>query len=82
MEDGVDPTVGFVIRVKPGDRVSTDEPIATIFARDADGVASGEATLRDAIVIGEGVSRVAGVPALPLVSHRVTRAGVEEFVGV
>ncbi len=72
MEDLVDPTVGFVISAKPGDRVSQDEPLATVFARDADGVSRGLAALQEAIVIDD----VGGV-GLPLVSHRITAAGVE-----
>jgi len=70
MEDTIDPTVGFVITAKPGDWVTAGEPLATIFARDADGIAAGASALTEAIVIGEE----AELP-LPLVSHRVTRAG-------
>jgi pyrimidine-nucleoside phosphorylase len=69
--DSVDPSVGFVITVKPGDRVQRDQPIASVFARDADGIALGMDALRRAIVLGEQ-------PApLPLISHRITRDGVE-----
>ena len=41
VEDSVDPSVGFVITVKPGDRVKAGEPIASIFAKDAEGIATG-----------------------------------------
>ena len=41
VEDAVDPTVGFVITVKPGDPVRAGEPIASIFARDDAGIALG-----------------------------------------
>src|SRR5947209_16895358 len=41
VEDVVDPTVGFVITVKPGDKVLAGEPIASVFARDASGVKLG-----------------------------------------
>ena len=72
MEDRVDPTVGFVITGRAGEWVEEGEPLATVFARDAAGLASGEATLRRAITIADEAE-----PPLPLVSHRVTSAGVE-----
>ncbi len=74
MSDSIDPSVGFVITVKPGDRVQAGEPVATVFARDAEGLASGRACAADAIVIAD-----AAEPALPLVSHRVSAAGVEPY---
>jgi pyrimidine-nucleoside phosphorylase len=71
MADTVDPTVGFVITVKPGDRIEAGQPLASVFARDAAGIAVGLAALRDAI-------RTEGKASpLPLVSHRITGAGVE-----
>jgi pyrimidine-nucleoside phosphorylase len=69
--DSVDPSVGFVITVKPGDRIERGQPIASVFARDADGIALGMDALRRAIVVGELAA------PLPLVSHRITAAGVE-----
>ena len=72
MEDKLDLSVGFVITARPGDWVEQGEAIATIFARDRAGIASGRATLRAAIVLAEE----ADLP-LPLVSHRVSAAGVE-----
>ncbi len=75
LEDTVDPTVGFVISVKPGDKVVAGEPIVSVYARDAAGVELGCAALREAITVAE---RVATAP-LPLVSHRVSRHGIEEF---
>jgi pyrimidine-nucleoside phosphorylase len=75
VEDTVDPTVGFVITVKPGDRVLEGEPIASVFAQDAAGVERGFEALRSAIIVG---TKLTEKPA-PLVSHRVTKAGVEEL---
>jgi pyrimidine-nucleoside phosphorylase len=72
MEDIVDPSVGFVITAKPGDWVEIGEPLATIFARDQHGIDAGRAALREAIVIADEAE-----PPLPLISHRVTAAGVE-----
>ncbi|MDE3053043.1 MAG: thymidine phosphorylase [Gemmatimonadota bacterium] len=72
--DSVDPTVGFVITVKPGDRVEAGQPLASIYARDARGIADGRACLDEAVAIAD-----AAEPPLPLVSHRVSRAGVEPY---
>ncbi|HKT61148.1 MAG TPA: thymidine phosphorylase [Gemmatimonadales bacterium] len=71
VEDAVDPTVGFVITVKPGDPVRAGEPIASIFARDESGIALGADALREAISIGEDGTLT------PLISHRITSRGVE-----
>ena len=75
MEDAIDHSVGFVVTAKPGDRVRANEPIASIFARDAAGVAAGTAALAEAIVIGDE-GRLT-----PLVSHRVTARGIEVLAG-
>ncbi|MBI2616484.1 MAG: thymidine phosphorylase [Gemmatimonadetes bacterium] len=75
MEDAIDPSVGFVITAKPGDRVKAGEALASIYARDPEGIRIGAAALAQAIGIVE-----ARPPApLPLVSHRVTMAGVEQL---
>jgi thymidine phosphorylase len=75
VDDPVDASVGFVITVKPGDKVLASEPIASIFARDAAGMKLGFAALGQAIAIGDRIT----TRPLPLVSHRVTKAGVEEL---
>jgi thymidine phosphorylase len=72
MEDAIDPSVGFVISVRPGDYVKAGEPMATIMARDMAGVTAGMAALCEAILIADEAEH-----PLPLVSHRVTAAGVE-----
>jgi pyrimidine-nucleoside phosphorylase len=72
MEDVIDPSVGFVITARPGDWVEQGEPLATIFAPDRAGIEVGRTALRQAIVIADEAD-----PPLPLVSHRVTHAGVE-----
>lgn len=76
MEDRLDLSVGFMISVRPGDWVEQGEPMASIFARDRAGVESGRTTLRAAITIADE----ADLP-LPLVSHRVSAAGVEQLAG-
>jgi pyrimidine-nucleoside phosphorylase len=73
MDDHIDPSVGFVISVKPGDEVEAGEAIASVFARDTEGIHAGRAALEEAIVIGEVGSLT------PLVSHRVTAEGVERL---
>jgi pyrimidine-nucleoside phosphorylase len=74
MEDRIDPSVGFVIRARPGDVVQVGEPLASIFARDEAGVAAGMAALSEAIVIADEAD-----PPLPLVSHRVSKDGVSLY---
>jgi len=64
-----------VITVKPGDKVLEGEPIASVFAKDPDGIHTGFDALKQAIVIGDKLTQ----KPLRLVSHRVTRAGVEEL---
>jgi pyrimidine-nucleoside phosphorylase len=71
MGDTIDPAVGFVIPTKPGDRVEAEEPLASVFARDRDGIEIGLGALQEAIVIGEQGTLT------PLITHRVTAAGVE-----
>jgi len=73
VDDVVDPTVGFVITVKPGDKVLAGEPIASVFAKDPAGIQLGFDALTRAIVIGDKLRE----KPLPLISHRVTKAGVE-----
>ena len=73
VEDVVDPTVGFVITVKPGDKVLAGEPIASVFAKDAGGIKLGFDALGQAILIRDKLKE----KPLPLISHRVSKAGVE-----
>jgi thymidine phosphorylase len=74
MDDIIDPSVGFVITARPGDWVEAGEPLATVFARDRTGVMSGRQALRSAIVIADEAE-----PPLPLISHRISSAGVEAY---
>ena len=71
VEDEIDPTVGFVLTVKPGDPVRKGDPIASVFARDEAGIPIGMAALEVAITIGDN-GRLT-----PLISHRITAAGVQ-----
>ena len=72
--DVIDPSVGLMIRTRPGDRVARGQPLAEIHASDDRGVAAGRAALAEAVVIG-----FTPVMVRPLVSHRVTANGVERF---
>jgi pyrimidine-nucleoside phosphorylase len=74
VDDTIDPAVGFVITAKPGDWVDAGEPLATIFARDGAGVALGRAALTQAIRIADEADH-----PLPLISHRISAAGVERY---
>jgi pyrimidine-nucleoside phosphorylase len=71
IEDEIDPAVGFVIPTKPGDRVRAGEPLASVFARDRDGIEIGLKALGEAVSIGEAGELT------PLISHRITANGVE-----
>ena len=73
-EDAVDPTVGFVITARPGQKVHKSEALASIFAQDPAGIALGKRALDAAIQIGEGKAE-----SLPLLQARVTAAGVEQL---
>ena len=73
VEDRVDPTVGFVITARPGDRVTRGQPLATILARDAAGLTAGRVALDAAIRLADAMDAA----PLPLVSHRVSAGGVE-----
>jgi pyrimidine-nucleoside phosphorylase len=64
--------VGFVITARPGQVVHASEPVASIFAKDADGIELGRRALDGAIEIGDGKPS-----ALPLIQGRVTVKGVE-----
>jgi pyrimidine-nucleoside phosphorylase len=70
IEDAIDPAVGFVIPVKPGDSVVEGEPLASVFARDAEGINRAMTALSEAITIGES-GRLT-----PLITHRVTADGL------
>ena len=74
MEDTVDPSVGFVIPVKPGGRVEKDQPLGVVHARNDKDIELGISILEKAITVGDSAAS-----ALPLVSHRVTARGVEEL---
>jgi len=70
----IDHSVGFVIAVRPGDLVREGEPLATIMARDSEGIDAGRRALQRAIVIADE----ADYP-LPLISHRVTAEGTMPY---
>jgi pyrimidine-nucleoside phosphorylase len=72
MEDTVDPSVGFHLLVRPGQHATRGQPLAVVYARDAAGIAAGKACIAEAVVIGDEP-----FTPPPLISHRVTSAGVE-----
>lgn len=75
LDSVIDPSVGFHITVKPGDRVARGEPLATVYARTREDAEAACATLDRAIAIADAP----GEAPLPLISHRLTSAGLEEL---
>ena len=73
MEDAIDASVGFVIAVRPGDAVEAGQPLASIYAGNADTLRLGLSALSRALRL----SPEPPAPALPLISHRVSTGGVE-----
>ena len=74
LDDVLDMSAGIKFHRKPGDRVEVGDDVATVFAADDNAVERGIEGLQNAVVIG------ADSPSLlPLVSHRVTMAGVSTF---
>ena len=71
MEDSIDPGVGFMIDVDPGDAVKEGDVLATIYARTEAGIAAGKRVLAEAITIGDEAGT-----CLPLISRRITADGV------
>ncbi len=72
----IDPAVGFLIPVKPGDRVQAGDALATVFARDDDSAAAASEALRLAITLGDGPAQ-----ALPLIAGRITEAEATRLAG-
>lgn len=77
VEDAIDPAAGYVITARPGDAVARGAPLATVYASDDDALARGVRALEEAIAIAD----VMDDTPLPLISHRVTAAGVEDWHG-
>lgn len=73
-EDTIAPGVGFMIPAKPGQRVRRGDLLAVIHARTESDAEQARTALDHAIVIGESAT------PLPLVSHRVSAAGVEALI--
>jgi pyrimidine-nucleoside phosphorylase len=74
MHDDIDPSVGFVIPVKPGDQVKQGQPIGTIYARDEKGLTVGRRALAESITIADSP-----VAPLELISHRITATSREKW---
>ena len=72
--DPIDPRVGFVLAVAPGDRVQKGDSLGEVHAVREEDAVRGRAILSGAVTLG------ADRPKLrPLVSHRVSRTGVESL---
>ncbi|HET9603146.1 MAG TPA: thymidine phosphorylase [Gemmatimonadales bacterium] len=70
MDDVIDPSVGFVFRAVAGEAIKRGQPLVEIHARTRDDAEGAARALAAAITLGEHAR------LLPLVSHRVTSAGV------
>lgn len=68
MDDPVDPTVGFVLKVRRGSRVESGDPLGEVHARDEAGLVRGRALLREAIAVGSDLPPSPG----PLIQDRIT----------
>jgi pyrimidine-nucleoside phosphorylase len=74
IEDVIDPGVGFLIDVKPGDAVRRGDVLATVRAKDSKGLNTGLGVLEEAITIGDEPGT-----CLKLVSLRVTAEKATEW---
>lgn len=77
VEDRVDPAVGCVMAVEPGDAVERGTPLAFVHARDAAGATRARLALDRAFVLSSDKPE----RPLPLISHRVTAAGAQPYAG-
>lgn len=67
MEDTIDPRVGFVLAVRPGDRVEVGQPLGVVHAADEGAASRARRRLLDAVEVGKG----GGGHGLPLVLERI-----------
>lgn len=74
LEADIDPSVGFHMTAKPGQKVSQGQPLATVHAQSERRAEIAITSLHRAVPIVDYQ-----VTPLPLVSHRVTSRGVEQL---
>jgi len=74
MEDSIDPAVGVVMRATLGDPVGQGTPLVEVHASSEQAAQMAVTALAAAILVADEPAN-----ALPLVSHRVTAAGVTEL---
>lgn len=74
LDGDIDPRVGFVMAVAPGDTVDVGDALAEVHAADETSAAEAAEALRGAIRIGSGEAVIR-----PLISHRITADGVEHL---
>ncbi len=70
-DDAIDPRVGFLMEVAPGDRVARGDPLVRVRAARPADLERGLEAAREAVRIGDGPTGLR-----PLVSHRVDASGV------
>jgi pyrimidine-nucleoside phosphorylase len=72
--ESIDARVGFVLAVAPGTEVAEGQSLGEVHAADQEGLAWGREALREAVTVGAP----GDTPAVrPLISHRVSAAGIE-----
>jgi pyrimidine-nucleoside phosphorylase len=71
--DPIDPAVGFLVEVRPGDRVAVGDLLGEVHAADDRSAEDAARALRGALRVGPSERPT----PLPLISHRVTGDGVE-----
>jgi len=72
----IDPRVGFLMEVAPGMAVVRGQPLAEVHAADEAAAGRAASAIQAAVVVGPEAGRFR-----PLISHRVTSAGVERLEG-
>jgi pyrimidine-nucleoside phosphorylase len=70
LDDSIDPRVGFVLRVRPGDPVAAGGPLGDVHAASEEDARRGADILEAAVEIGDGTAPT----SLPLIGERI-RAG-------
>jgi pyrimidine-nucleoside phosphorylase len=71
MDEPVDPRTGFVLAVRPGDRIEVGDPLGEVHAADLGALNLGLGILKNAVVVGEEPPP----PPPPLILERVPDLG-------
>ena len=72
--DLIHPGVGFLLHVGPGDRIRAGDLLGEVHAVRTEDAERGRIVLEEAVTIGDAPPELR-----PLVSHRISREGVERL---